>query len=77
MLSHSTIIIGNDTIIPVSFLPFGSAHGDSTVPRIDDGSTEEIQLETDIVFFGSRQNALYVSLTVHSCQLIVVDISKS
>ena len=48
-------------IIPTGFLPFGSAYGDSTVPTSDDGSTEEIQLGTDIVIFGSRQNRLYVS----------------
>ena len=48
-------------IIPAGFLPFGSAHGDSRVPRFDDGSTGEIQLGTDIVIFGSRQNRLYVS----------------
>ena len=58
MLSHSTIIIGNDT---TDFLPFGSARGDSTVPTSDDGSTIEIRLGTDIVIFGSRQNRLYVS----------------
>ena len=48
-------------IIPTNFLPFGAAHGDSTVPVVDDGSTEEIQLETDFDILGSSQNRLYVS----------------
>ena len=49
-------------IIPTTgFLPFGSAHGDSTVSNTDDGSTDEIELKTDIVIFDSRQNKLYVS----------------
>ena len=52
---------GNDTVI--GFLPFGSAHGDSTAPMLDDGSTNGIQLGTDIVIFGSHQNRLYVSNT--------------
>ena len=43
------------------FLPFGPAHGDSTVPTLDDGSTGGIQLGTDIGIFGSHQNRLYVS----------------
>ena len=59
---HSYHDVDNATvIIPTGFLPFGSAHGDSTVPTRDDDSTEEIQLGTDIVIFGSRQNRLYVS----------------
>ena len=32
-----------------------------TVPVVDDGSTDEIILGTDIVIFGSRHNRLYVS----------------
>ena len=50
--------------IPTDFLPFGRAHGDSTVPIMDDGSTGGIQLGTDIVIFGSHQNRLYVSCTL-------------
>ena len=46
----------------IGFLPFGPIHGDSRVPTRDDDSTGEIQLGTDIVIFGSRQNGLYVSL---------------
>ena len=53
-----------DDDVPRGFLPFGSAHGDSRVPTSDDGSTGEIYLETDIIFFGSRQNRLYVSCTL-------------
>ena len=49
---------------PTNFLPFGPAHGDSTVPTLDDGSTGGIQLGTDIVIFGSHQNRLYVSCTL-------------
>ena len=43
------------------FLPFGPAHGDSRVRTVNDGSSEEIHVGTDIVIFGSRQNRLYVS----------------
>lgn len=51
-------------IIPSGFLPFGFTYGDFRVPTSLDGSTEGIQLETDIVIFGSRQNRLYVSFTL-------------
>ena len=47
--------------IPIGFLPFGTAHGDSRVPSVDDGSSREIQLGTDVVLFGSHQDRLYVS----------------
>ena len=43
------------------FLPFGPAHGDSVVPRTDDGSSEEIKLGTRVVIFDLRQDRLYVS----------------
>ena len=53
--------VGNDTtIIPAGFLPFGFAHGDSRGPTSDDGFIGAIQLATDVVIFGSRQNRLYV-----------------
>ena len=56
---------GNDTITSTSnFLPFGRVYGDSTAPMLDDGYTDEIQLGTDIVIFGSHHNRLYVSRTV-------------
>lgn len=48
-------------VIPEGFLPFGPAY-DSPVPTQDDGSSMEIQLVTDVVIFGSRQNRLYVSI---------------
>ena len=48
------------TIIPAGFLPFGFAHGDSRGPTSDDGFIGAIQLATDVVIFGSRQNRLYV-----------------
>ena len=54
-------IDNSNVVIPTGFLPFGSAHGDSRVPTSDDDSTEEIQLGTDIIILGSRQNKLYVS----------------
>ena len=47
---------------PPGFLPFGPAYGDTAVPKIDDGSTNEIPLGTDVVIFGSRRSGLYVSL---------------
>ena len=53
--------VGNDTtIIPASFLPFGFAHEDSRGPTSDDDFIGAIQLATDVVIFGSRQNRLYV-----------------
>lgn len=56
------MIIDNDSgSIPDYFIPFGFAHGDSTVPRTDDGSSEVIVLNTDIVLFGSNHRRLYVS----------------
>ena len=48
--------------IPDGFLPFGSAVGDSNITNIDRGSSEEIQLNVDVVMFGSPRNRLYVSL---------------
>ena len=50
--------VGNDTAS--GFLPFGFVHGDSRGPTSDDGSTGPIQLATDVVIFGSRQNRLFV-----------------
>ena len=47
--------------VPI-LLPYGSAHGDSTLPRSDDGYSNEIRLGTDVVIFGSSYNGLYVSL---------------
>ena len=44
-----------------SFLPFGPDREDLTVPSNDDGTTDEIILRTDVVFFGSSYNRLYVS----------------
>ena len=52
---------GGDTRIPRSFLSFGPDHGDLTAPVNDDGNTDEIILETDVIIFGSRHNRLYVS----------------
>ena len=55
-------LVGDGVDIPEGFLPFGLAYGDSVVPSVDDGSSEEIQLETDVFIFGSRGDSLYVSL---------------
>lgn len=49
-------------MIPEGFLPFGPAYGDSAIRNVDDDSSEEIQLGTDVIIFGSRNNRLYVSL---------------
>ena len=56
-------------IISIDFLPFGTAHGDTRVPIIDDGSTGGIQLGTDVLIFGARQNRLYVSC-IHTILII-------
>ena len=57
------IITGNATVmIPDGFLPFGLLNGDTAITRVDDGSTEEVQLGTDVIIFGSRNSRLYVSL---------------
>ena len=64
MYEYTLMIDNASVIIPTGFLPFGSAHGDSTVPTSESGSTEEIQLGTDIVIFGSRQYRLYVSYII-------------
>ena len=57
------IIADNATvIIPDGFLPFGPMNGDLAVPPSDDGASVEIQLTTDVVIFGTRNNRLYVSL---------------
>ena len=58
----SLLYISNIILIS-DFLPFGTAHGDTRVPTIDDGSTGGIQLGTDVIIFGTRQNRLYVSCT--------------
>ena len=43
------------------FLPYGPDHGDSTLRKSDDGSSEEIGLQTNALIFGSSHNRLYVS----------------
>lgn len=58
----STVPPTLEPVIPESFLPFGVAYGDSVVPFVDDGSSEEIRLTEDVVLFGSRQNrSIFVS----------------
>ena len=48
-------------VIPASFLRFGFDAGDSVVPPADDGSSEEIRLNTDFVFFGRSETVVFVS----------------
>ncbi len=55
-------LVGDPVGIPESFLPFGIAYGDSVLRDVDDGSSEEILLGTDVIIFGTRNNRLYVSL---------------
>ena len=57
------LVGGPDVVIPEGFLPFGPSYGDSALRDVDDGSSTEIQLGTDVVIFGVRSNHLYVSLT--------------
>lgn len=42
-------------------LPYSSILGDLTLPKDDDGFSEEIKLETDVVLFDFDYNCLYVS----------------
>lgn len=42
-------------------MPYGSAHGDSTLPKSNDLHSNEIRLESDVAMFGSSYNSLYVS----------------
>ena len=66
MLLLNIIITDDTVIIPDGFLPFGVSYGDSTVPEALDGTTDVIELGTDVVIFDSRQNRLYVSY-MHIC----------
>ena len=63
LFSHNYYNTANDSGVQIIdvFLPFGPDHGDSTVPARDDGSSEEIVLETGVVIYGSSYNRLYVS----------------
>ena len=49
-------------MIPEGFLPFGSAFGDSALRGVNDGSTGGIQVGTDVIIFGTRNNLLFVSI---------------
>ena len=49
-------------LIPEGFLSFGSVYGDSAIRGVDDGSSGEIQLGTNVVIFGSHNSSLYVSV---------------
>ena len=54
--------VNTTVVIPDNFLPFGLMYGDSVIPPIDDGSSQEVLLGTDVIIFGSRNSRLYVSL---------------
>ena len=64
--SYDCILIANSTGSnnsiprPDGFLSFGPSAGDSMLPKILE-SSEEVALNPDIVFFGSKYNKLYVS----------------
>jgi len=42
--------------------PFGPAHRDLETPKMDDGSSPEIQLLIPFIFFNLPYRSLYVSL---------------
>ena len=47
--------------VPVSeFYPFGAAAGDQMLDRSNDGSSQEIVLETPFVLFGQAADKLFV-----------------
>ena len=63
---------GSGTQIIEGLLPYGSSHGDLTIPKNDDGYSEDISLETDVVIFGFSYNRLYVSHNVCVCVCVCV-----
>ena len=64
--------IGSGTQIIEGLLPYGSDHGDVTVPTNDDGDSEEISIETEAVIFGFSYNRLYVSHIINVQQCVHV-----
>ena len=48
-------------VFTFDFIPFGMEHGDRRLPRVDDESSDEIVLSTEVVIFGSTQDRLFVS----------------
>ena len=50
------------TAIPLNeFYPFGAGAGDSSVPRIDDGSSPPVSLPQKFFFFRKSFDTIYVS----------------
>lgn len=41
--------------------PFGPSHGDQETPKMDDGSSPEITLSIQFLFFGRLYQSIYVS----------------
>jgi len=48
--------------IPVPFLPFGTAKGDTTLPRANDVCSEAIDLPLGIPIFGNIKKTVHVIL---------------
>ncbi|XP_043931083.1 alpha-tectorin [Protopterus annectens] len=43
------------------FYPFGAANEDITTPKVDDGSSPEIQIDVPFIFFETSYRAVYVN----------------
>ncbi|XP_038668933.1 alpha-tectorin-like [Scyliorhinus canicula] len=43
------------------FYPFGTANGDVTNPKVDDGGSTRVNISTSFPFFSSSYNSLYVN----------------
>ena len=71
------LVGGPDVVIPEGFLPFGPAYGDSALRDVDDGSSTEIQLGSDVVIFGAHSNRLYVSINCRSDNQFCHSLSSS
>ena len=52
------------------FLLFGEGAGDALGPREDDGVTGAISLSIPVVYFGTQQHSLYVSIVCSSCTVV-------
>lgn len=53
--------------------PYGPSHGDQETPKMDDGSSPELILSIQLMFFGRLYQSIYVSLSSHCrlCQKVV------
>ena len=52
--------------VPLSFFYDASSLTEIVLPRVDDGSSQAITLNTAFPFFGASETIAYVSLAVHS-----------